>query len=431
MTMVNFLKKLKVRYIEKGSFGHNTLTLISGTIIAQIIVICSSPFLTRLYSPNDFGIFAIYYTIVMIVGCLATAHYGFTITLPIKDDDAIDLLVLSLLISLLVSLCILILILLFKQQLFNYPAIKNWIFFVPPTILFFGVFESFSYWLLRKKEFKSLSIRRIIQFTVMTLVQITAGLLSFGYIGLIIGFFIGQIAGYGFLIYESVKENFNLIKKVSLYRIIKQAKVYRNYPRFSMPSLLISKASIHFPNILLTKFFDISIVGFFSLPMRILEAPLSLISQSILDVFKERATREYRVKNDFKYIFFKILKFQILIGIVPFTLVFLFAPKIIPIIFGPEWKISGEFTRILSLMFFFKFISGPSASALYILEKQKYELVWQISLFLLTSAALIVGGLMHNYTISIAAFSITCSVAYVIYILIVTINVKRSAIRKI
>ena len=48
--MINKLK-------PKSEFAKNVLTLMTGTTIAQAIPIAISPILTRLYTPEDFGVF--------------------------------------------------------------------------------------------------------------------------------------------------------------------------------------------------------------------------------------------------------------------------------------------------------------------------------------------------------------------------------------
>ena len=50
------LNKLK----PKSEFSRNVLTLMTGTTIAQAIPIAISPILTRIYTPENFGVFAQY-----------------------------------------------------------------------------------------------------------------------------------------------------------------------------------------------------------------------------------------------------------------------------------------------------------------------------------------------------------------------------------
>ena len=53
--MLNKLKQ-KRAFFRKSEFGHDVLTLMTGATIAQAIPIAISPILTRIYSPEDFGI---------------------------------------------------------------------------------------------------------------------------------------------------------------------------------------------------------------------------------------------------------------------------------------------------------------------------------------------------------------------------------------
>ena len=56
------LTKLKL----KSEFTRNVLTLMTGTTIAQAIPIAINPILTRLYTPEDFGVFALFIAITSI-----------------------------------------------------------------------------------------------------------------------------------------------------------------------------------------------------------------------------------------------------------------------------------------------------------------------------------------------------------------------------
>ena len=78
------LKHLK----PKSEFGRNVLTLMTGTTIAQAIPIAISPILTRIYTPEDFGVFALYISISTIFAVIVTGRYELAIMLPKKNKDA-------------------------------------------------------------------------------------------------------------------------------------------------------------------------------------------------------------------------------------------------------------------------------------------------------------------------------------------------------
>ena len=94
----------------KSEFTKNVLTLMTGTSIAQAIPIAITPILTRIYSPNEFGLFALYMSIVSVVVIMATGRYELAIVLPKNNEDAANIVALSLVITLFISLLSLIVI---------------------------------------------------------------------------------------------------------------------------------------------------------------------------------------------------------------------------------------------------------------------------------------------------------------------------------
>ena len=131
------IEKLK----PKSEFSRNVLTLMTGTTIAQAIPIAISPILTRIYTPEDFGVVALFMAIVMIFGSIISARYEFAIMLPEKEVDAINLVALSILIMIIISFT-LFMIIIFNIDLFT-KLLKNnelrlWLYFIPLIVFFWG-----------------------------------------------------------------------------------------------------------------------------------------------------------------------------------------------------------------------------------------------------------------------------------------------------
>ena len=89
------LNKLK----PKSDFTRNVLTLMTGTTIAQAIPVAISPLLTRIYAPEDFGVYALFISLATIFGSVANARYELAIMLPKKDEDAINIFALGFIIN--------------------------------------------------------------------------------------------------------------------------------------------------------------------------------------------------------------------------------------------------------------------------------------------------------------------------------------------
>ena len=54
--------------LPAGSFGRGVAVLAGGTAFGQALAIIASPILTRLYGPEDFGVLAVYTSIIGIAG---------------------------------------------------------------------------------------------------------------------------------------------------------------------------------------------------------------------------------------------------------------------------------------------------------------------------------------------------------------------------
>ena len=136
------------KFKPKSEFSKNVLTLMTGTTIAQAIPIAISPILTRIYTPEDFGVFALFIAITAILGTVANARYELAIMLPKKDEDAINIFALGFIITCFISLILLILVVIFNDyftKLFGNDEISFWLYFVPITVFFSGLFNILNY----------------------------------------------------------------------------------------------------------------------------------------------------------------------------------------------------------------------------------------------------------------------------------------------
>ena len=66
-------------YIEKTFSGHdfvkNVLFLTSGNFVAQIITVGATPVTTRLFTPDNFGLFALVSSVIMIASNISSLCY--------------------------------------------------------------------------------------------------------------------------------------------------------------------------------------------------------------------------------------------------------------------------------------------------------------------------------------------------------------------
>ncbi|MEA2607581.1 MAG: hypothetical protein QOI00_2338, partial [Chloroflexota bacterium] len=78
-----------------GDFTRGTIKIVAGTGAAQAISVVAAPVLTRLYSPSDYGIFAVATSLLAVLVSITCLRYEFAIPLPEDDDIAANVLGLS------------------------------------------------------------------------------------------------------------------------------------------------------------------------------------------------------------------------------------------------------------------------------------------------------------------------------------------------
>ena len=275
-------------------FNKNVLTLLTGTTVAQAIPVAISPILTRIYTPEDFGLFAIFIAMTAIFGSIVNARYDLAIMLPKKNEDAINLFALGFLITTIISSFFFVLVIIFNQNLVHYLGNKEigiWLYFLPITIFLTGIWNILSHFNNRKKKYKILAKATILKSILLASFQLCVGYFKSGVTGLISGQIISNAFVNIKLILIVLKDK-TFLSKISKNRMIFLAKIYINFPKFLVWGVLANALSYNLINILISMFYSVTTLGFFSLVQRLLGVPSSLIGQSIVQVYFQQAVRE-------------------------------------------------------------------------------------------------------------------------------------------
>jgi len=406
-------------FLPKNQFGKGVLTLITGTGFAQVLPIALSPILTRLYTPEDFGVFALYASVLAIIMVLVTCKYELAIIVPKRDIEAINLVAVTAGLSLLTSLALLGLVMAFDEWivlLLNNADIGLWLYAIPLATLIVGCYHALNFWANRRTRYKDMAISRVIQSGVSGTVQLAGGLLKMGIIGLVLGQMIGQLLSTVVLVQSITGDERSLLRRISLKRMLCVARKYIGYPKYISPSQLMSVGSAELPLLLLTIFFGPTIAGFYSLAQRVMTAPLSLVANAIGDVYRQKAAEDYAKNGDCRNIFFGSIKRLLVFAVFPTLPVLLFGPSLFAFIFGDSWRTAGEIASVLSVLIFFQTVSSPLSSTVLLHGWLRLELSWQLSRLCL---AALVFYLCHRaetgYQIAIIAHVFAFSCMYVLH----------------
>ena len=393
----------------RSEFTKNVLTLMSGTVIAQAIPIAISPILTRIYTPDDFGLFAVFFAILSIFSVVMNLRYENAIMLPKDEEEALSIFILGFLINTTISSILFVIVLFFNEpitELLGDERIGFWLYFIPLTLFFVGLFNLLTLFNNRQKNYRDIAQATVLKSVAMGVFQVSIGLLKSGVVGLISGqilsaFFANLRLFKNIYKKDSFKDSFNFKK------IVTMAKRYREFPLFSLPSAIINVLANHLTNLLISSFFSVVTLGFYSLVQRVLGIPSALIGQSIGQVFYEEGVRLKHQQGEISELFNHILKKLILIGFPIFFTLFWIVKPLFILVFGEDWAVAGEYAQIVIPMFFIRFVVTSLSIVYDMFGELKVELLWQI---VLLSGSILLVVLSSSFEIGFKNFLISLSI---------------------
>lgn len=204
--------------LKKSSFLKNILIIMSGTAVAQIIAYALSPIISRLFTPEDFGIFGSFNAIASIVGSLITLDYSQALMLPKGKSEAINLFCLSAISTLFISLFVSVFSIIKPSIFYNLTKTKG----IWPLILFIltifisGINNTFQAWAVRSKAFKQTSASQVIRSIGSSGSKIIFGAFKIGSLGLIISNIIANLGASLNLIRVAVPDLISFKTDISL-----------------------------------------------------------------------------------------------------------------------------------------------------------------------------------------------------------------------
>jgi len=418
--MKRLIDALRSRFSE-GRFARNALIMMVGTGLAQALSIAVAPILTRLYSPSDFGVLALYTSVSSLIGVLATGRYDTAIMLPEKDEDAMSLVAVSLSITIAVGLASLGLVICLNQPIARWlgsEEVAPWLYLIPISALVGGLYQAMYSWSIRRGQFKRVSAGKLSGASVGAVTTVGTGLIQPSVGGLVLGGAAGQAVTAGILAWQLRGEDWRQMTHLAGRTMRSAARRYHRFPLYSLPADFVNAAAQQTPVMLLSNFFGTTIVGFYSITQRVLGLPLTLIASSITDVFRQRASADFARCGNCRGIYVKTFRSLVGFSLIPF-LVFVFsAPWLFSVIFGDHWRVAGEYAQILSPLFLLRLVVSPLSYVLYIAEKQNLDLVGNLALFVITSISVVVGGIRHDVKLSITLFTLSYSFIYIAYLIL-------------
>ena len=374
-----------------------------------------APLLTRLFSPEQFAIYANFAAMVGLLGIIAAGRFELAFVIPRRNRHAQFLFVTScIILGGVVLLSFLIYI--FRDAVarwYDAPEMARYMILVPLAIFSLAFHNIQENWMLRERRYRLISSNKIIQSATNNLIPVVIGYIGWGFNGLVVGWILSNLISI-LLFVPAIRRSWEPFRyHGSIAKML--VSRYRDFPTIN---------SLHaFTDILATQFlifwvltneFGLVVLGLFSVMNKYIKAPITLVSSAVSQVYYSEAASRRRKERDVQPLQVRTIK-TTLIFAVPFALVvFFFAPVIFEWYLGGEWRAAGEYARIMTPALFFRFLSSPISGTPILFDRQKKAYFYSVIGYGAGLAVLFfMSARGYNFEKTLIAYSVVMSLYYI------------------
>jgi lipopolysaccharide exporter len=408
---------MKLFKFKREGFTGDILTLVTGTSFAQIIAVGSAPLITRIYSPESYGIANAFASIVSLLCVFSGLKYDQAIIIAKDNEDAKKIFTLSFLINVAFTLLLIPVAYFggsYLLKLVKMDNIFSFLWMIPVAVLFQSLYTTLNAWSIRGKKFANLSFARISNQLSNSAATIGLGIYV-SPIGesIIKSNIIAAIAS----IFALLGRNILAIPKIifdnifNVKGLVFVLKRYKKFPLYTTGSAIINEASWQLPILMFGGFFTPTIVGFYALGFKIIQMPMSLVAGAVSQVFLQRAS-SMREISEIQQLVDGLFKRLLMVTFLPCLILSIVGFDLFMLVFGEQWAEAGIYSQILAPWAMVWFISSPLSSLYYVFEKQKEEFGIQILILVTRFVSIVIGVFFHEPRLAVALFAIAGMFTY-------------------
>ena len=409
-----FKKLLKNEYLK------NISTVATGTFLSQLVLILFIPILSRIYTPNEFGLYSLFIAFSSSIAIISTFTYERAIVLPKEKTESNFISILSIVICLFISAFTALILYIFNDFFLTYfGGLKFILILIPLKILQTGLQQIFDEILIRNKFYVALSSLRASNSLIVSTIQFISRFV-YKIDGLIFGKFIGDLLILIAIIILNIRQKTINLKNCTFKSLMKVAKKNYLFPKFYLPQIGFNNISLNLPFIMLPYFYSLEIAGLYGMAIRILEQPIRLIATSTQSVYYQKASKMFSNKISFYNLYFETSKGLLKIFILPSFVILFFAPTLFAFFLGNQWYDAGVIAQLLIIWLIIGFIKTPSTMTFSIISKQEVQMYGELLLLILRFIGISAGYyIFGSYLLSICFYiipSILIDLFFIFYI---------------
>lgn len=351
--------------MNRGQFSRQFLALFSGTMLAQVFNLASYPLLSRLYTPEDFGLFGTFIAASAIPGAIACGRFELAIaTVPHAGRRAMLWLCLSLALGVSIISTALMSLWWWHSGVPSLALLAPMLFL---AVLLTGVTNASTMYLMRHESFRFASAGVVVRTATTVVLQLGFALLWPSPTGLIVGFCLGLAAQA--LLGMAISHRSFGIGKPRTGQMRAMFRRFRPQVSVDLPGSLLAALSFNLIPFFLQYLYGIRAVGFYSMGQRIAVLPLQLFNDSLSQVFFQRAARAQEERGEFwaEYRFTLLASGAISLAMLAGML--LLARPVLALYLGAGWDMAATILIIMAPMLAIRSVTMSLATSVFVLKR--------------------------------------------------------------
>ena len=453
----------------------NAGTLLSGNVIAQGIAFLSYLLLSRLFTPDDFGLFTVFYGYLEVLIILSTCKYEQAIIVAPDDARAVQVSRMTLRLNLIVSLLFLALAALLAASsalssqsptgfaplplsqggvpaggggsTFSHSHIFTFstLFLLIPLMVYFsGTSRVYSALGVRSGRFRAIAESDVAGSLSGTVFKLLAGLLApvvrcLHTFGLPLGTLLGIMVRNTWLRRRAApllerkpkrkpRQPLSPLQKgespqgdgvfnSQFSTFLATARQYKHYPLYVMPKEFLSSFSANLPFLWLALYFDNATIGLFSLALTFLQRPVLMVANAMESSFYSDSASRQRQHQPLQRRLFRMTGGLAAVAIPLAAVGFFWAEPIFTFLLGDQWVGTGFYVRCLLPWMVVRLLANTLSFTANLFETQRVDFWLQVAMLLLRVAALARGIVQHDFRLAILLFCAASTLVQLVQLL--------------
>jgi len=340
------------------------LTLVAGGAVAQALPLLLGPWLSRLYTPQQFGQYNLFAAVSANVAVVACARYEFALPLLGDPLEAAALRTLCLRVLAVVTLASAT-----GAAGWFWWSSHAWTAWLPAAVAVLGWLSLATLWATRAQAYRALAIARVVQYGGASLAQAGAALLGAGVQGLIVAP-IAAAAAAAAVLRLPLKDEVHPAPE----RWRELARRFRDFPLLNTPHAFMGALQDTAAIALLIAWQGPVAAGFWGFALRYLKAPATLVGGAVSQTLYPRlaahgasvdhdadAHAPLRVTREGRAAVRRVMAGLAAIAAPLVLLLSALGPWMFEWLFGAQWRGAGELARALAVYIGMHFVAAPLA----------------------------------------------------------------------